>query len=838
MALRLLSDRVMKGSLRIIVAGVALLVVAIDVGILTYRHEVRKIDNSTVNNLSTVRDLKVDFVAQWRASLIADAELLRHTPAFLNLALRPSQHNRRDVEDVLSWVAPNFSTRAYTSVRLFAPGQDLDEPPEVRSLIAASQTGDITRSQLSAPFRDAGGRVRFAAVGPIMTGDGGVTGYAVALVADPSASLFPSIQRWPTPSPSAETLLVARQGDEIIFLNPLRHDHAAPLTMRRPMSTTLPAALAFSSPSTERPRTLADYRGVPVLAAWSRVPDSDWAVVAKTDVAEVYQPLHLFMWSLAITLTAIVGSGIFITLWLTARRDAGMLRKTRQIEDRLALAVRSAGIGLWDWDVERDVSFFSPEYEAQIGYAPGDLPTSFADWESRLHPDDRERTLAVFRDYIANPSDSYVVECRLRHKDGTYRNILSRAQGEFVNGRLVRMVGCTIDITATKTLEAQLRQAQKMEAVGRLAGGVAHDFNNLLTVINGYVEFLIADHPSGALGRDLQEIQRAGKSAERLTRQLLVFSRTARQKKSQTDVNQLIKDWQRLLGRTLGDDVTVQTDLCEEATVVNIDDEQIEQVIMNLAVNAKDAMPSGGTLWLRTDVRRVRDTELTCTGQLKPGHYVVVSVQDNGTGIPDDVLPHIFEPFFTTKESGKGTGLGLATVHGVMTGCDGAIGIKTSPSGTTFSLYFPHVAGAAAFADDASPSRSQTLWPRHVLVVDDDVAVRAVIAREIANMGHRVETGDVNYAFAALRERRHFDILVTDVVMPDINGMELSQRMRVKLPELRTIFITGYADSDITTAFPSNAVVLRKPLARTALRSALDTAAFQTIRSGGYAHAV
>lgn len=223
---------------------------------------------------------------------------------------------------------------------------------------------------------------------------------------------------------------------------------------------------------------------------------------------------------------------------------------------------------------------------------------------------------------------------------------------------------------------------------------------------------------------------------------------------------------------------------------------------------------------------------------MKPGDYVVVSIHDTGTGIPADVLPHIFEPFFTTKESGKGTGLGLATVHGVMKGCNGAIGVKTSPSGTTFSLYFPRVVATASSSLRALPARSHTLFPRHVLVVDDDASVREVITREIASMGHRVETGDVDSAFAALRNGSDFDILVTDVVMPQMSGVELSQRMSAQLPQLCTIFITGYADSDITAAFPSNAVVLRKPLARTALRSAMEAAAIQTIRSGRYAHAV
>jgi PAS domain S-box-containing protein len=562
-------------------------------------------------------------------------------------------------------------------------------------------------------------------------------------------------------------------------------------------------------------------------------------LIASVDVsAQVYRPTTTAMWSMTLGLITVVVVGLCAGLWLSSRHDAAQLRETRQAQDRLAVAMRASGTGFWELNLADNTAYWSPEYKAQLGYSADELDDSFEAWDSRLHPDDRQATLDATARYIANPDGYLTVEYRLRHKDGTYRNFLSRAKGEIDGSRLVRMLGCTIDLTATKTLEAQFRQAQKMEAVGRLAGGIAHDFNNLLTVINGYVEFLLEDHPTGQLASDLQEIQRAGKSAERLTRQLLVFSRTAKQQSSQTNVNQLIADWQRLLGRTLGDDITVAIDLCEEPTTVDLDDQQIEQVIMNLAVNAKDAMPAGGTLKLSTDIRAVHASEDVGTGSLHEGRYVVVSVEDTGTGIPAEVLPHIFEPFFTTKEAGKGTGLGLATVHHVMSGCGGAVSVRTSPMGTRFMLYLPSSKNVHRHQDAASLTKQRTPSPKHVLLIDDDAAVRQIVAREIASAGHRVEAGDTNFAFAALRDGLSFDVLVTDVVMPGISGVELSQRVRARLPRLQTVFITGYADAEITTAFPPNAIVLRKPLARGALHSALDALTLPATEPAGFPYAV
>jgi PAS domain S-box-containing protein len=820
MAARLHYCRAMKGSCGIVCISGALLLVALLVGVFTYRHEVGELERSTIEDLSAIRDLKADAVAEWRTTLLMEGELMRSTPALVAFARHETPHGAAHVADVLDWVRPNFASRQLIAVDVIAPGDHPAYPQEVQSLIAAARQGTAVQSQLSPLFRLADGSVRMAVVGPIAGADNTPTGFVVVLLADPTLTLFANIQQWPTPSPSGETLLVTRDGDRLIYLNRLRHRADPAMTVRAAFTGDQPAALSLSGAAA--PADLVDYRRVPVLAAWKKIPNSDWALVSKIDTAEVFAPLQSLMWSLTITLAALVVGGITLTLWVTEKREITRLLQAKAIEHRLAVTVNAAQIGLWEFDVDTQAVYFSPEYKAQLGYRDDELPSEHGEWVSRLHPDDGERVAAVMQSYVDNPVGLYTAEFRLRHKDGGYRHILSRAQGEVVNGRLVRMLGCHIDITSTKELEAQLRHAQKMEAVGRLAGGIAHDFNNLLTVINGYVEFLLEDHKSGPLNRDLQEIQRAGKSAERLTRQLLVFSRTSRTKSKQTNVNQLLADWQRLLGRTLGDSVIVEVDPCSDATIVDVDEEQVEQVIMNLAVNAKDAMPAGGFLKLRTDVREVRAAERTCSGELRPGRYVVVSVQDTGTGIPTEVMPHVFEPFFTTKDAGKGTGLGLATVHGVMVGCGGSVCVTTSPQGTTFALYFPVSNSSASVSAERLPPNRPALDPKRVLVIDDDLHVREVIAREVARSGHIVEAGDINYAIAALRESRAFDVLVTDVVMPQMSGVELSELLKAKLPALRTVFITGYPDAEITSEFPADATVLRKPLSRGNLHAALE----------------
>jgi PAS domain S-box-containing protein len=808
----------MKTWPRVVAVSAAAVLVVGGIAWVSYQRHIRELEASTVRNLESIRQLKVSFVRQWRTALHADGDLLSTIPALIQYAAASRPHDRAHLEEVLNWVRPNFAPRGAT-VMLIAPEDAVPDWDGVPALVAEARLG--TGTTLSDFFRNADG-MRLAVVSPVLRADQQASGFVTLLIVDPSATLLPALATWPGPSPSGETLLVTRDGTDAIYVSGLRHVAKGPLELRVPLSQThLPAVRALTRHQPLAWTSAIDYRGVEVMAAAEQVAGSNWAVVAKLDVSEVYAPLaavQRFTW---IALGGAALTGAFVVLWLLARRDASILRESvaaRRAEDRLALALRSSGIGLWDWDVESNAVYFSAEYKAQLGYADDELESSWQAWQEHLHPDDHDRAVVTVQRYIADPWPGYAQEFRMRHRDGDYRHIEARGEGQFVDGRMVRMTGCHIDVSAQKRLEAQFRHAQKMEAVGRLAGGVAHDFNNVLTVISGYVEYLL-DDPSSPIARELKEIQRAAKSAERLTRQLLVFSRSEKRAEGVTDVNQLLKDWQKLLGRTLGDDIAIQLDLGEGPALVQLDTERIEQAVMNLAVNARDAMRGGGTLTLRTMRRRVERQESCSSGDVKPGDYWVVSVQDTGSGIPSAVAPHIFEPFFTTKSDEKGTGLGLATVHGIATGCGGAVCFTTSPSGTTFSLFLP-VAQRAAEVETPAPALRPAGTGRRVLIVDDDEAVRTVLAREVARLGHIAEAGDAAHAVAKVHATR-FDVLLTDVVMPHLSGMELAELMRKSQPWLEVIYMTGYAAPDLDKPIPPGAAVLRKPMTTASLAQAL-----------------
>ncbi|MCM2270812.1 MAG: response regulator, partial [Thermoanaerobaculia bacterium] len=349
-------------------------------------------------------------------------------------------------------------------------------------------------------------------------------------------------------------------------------------------------------------------------------------------------------------------------------------------------------------------------------------------------------------------------------------------------------------------LEAQFRQAQKMEAVGRLAGGVAHDFNNLLSVILGYAEVAMArDGLDDATRADVAEIRRAGESAAALTRQLLAFSRQQVLSPVVLDLNAVVAPLEPMLARLLGEDVVVRLRLAPALGRVEADAHQIEQVVMNLAVNSRDAMPDGGHLTIET-----ADVELDAAYAeqhvgVEPGHYVMLAISDDGHGMDAATRERLFEPFFTTKEAGKGTGLGLATVYGIVKQSGGHIWIYSeSGQGTTFRIYLPRTDGAAP-AVVARPPAAPRGGDETVLVVEDQEALRQLLGRLLSAAGYRVLTAS-NGAEALALSAAHagaVDLVLTDVVMPEMGGLELMARLRERHPELRVLFMSGYTEETV-----------------------------------------
>lgn len=368
-------------------------------------------------------------------------------------------------------------------------------------------------------------------------------------------------------------------------------------------------------------------------------------------------------------------------------------------------------------------------------------------------------------------------------------------------GRAEAVLGVSRDVTKHKRLEAQYMQAQKMEAVGRLAGGVAHDFNNLLTAILGYADLLSAqlsaDDPRWA---DVQEITKAGQSAARLTRQLLAFSRRQILQTVALSLNDVIRDAQKILGRVVGEDVSIQLDLAPDLEPVMADPGQLEQVMMNLAVNARDAMPNGGRLSIKTENVEIDQSQGHIRG-ISPGRYVLLAMTDTGSGISPEVHAHLFEPFFTTKGPGKGTGLGLATVHGIVKQSYGCIWVDSEPArGATFTILLPSTQPSAKPVHQPGPTEAESFASSEtILLVEDNAPLLRLASKILRRLGYRVLTA--NSAEAALdlcaREGNIVDLLITDVVLPGLSGPTLADQLKAQWPQLRTLLMSGYTDDNI-----------------------------------------
>jgi two-component system cell cycle sensor histidine kinase/response regulator CckA len=411
---------------------------------------------------------------------------------------------------------------------------------------------------------------------------------------------------------------------------------------------------------------------------------------------------------------------------------------------------------------------------------------------------------------------SELTSLRHRRKDGTLIDVDIEAQPITFAGRPARLV-LARDVTARRQLEDQLRQAQKMEAVGQLAGGIAHDFNNLLTAILGCTQLLLhATPPEDARREDVEEIKNAGLRAAELTRQLLAFSRRQVLAPKLLDLNAVVANMDKMLRRLIGEDVALATELAADLGPVSADPGQLEQVLLNLAVNARDAMPQGGRLTIATANVLLTEEYAERHHRLPPGHYVLLAVSDTGIGMDEATQKHLFEPFFTTKEVGKGTGLGLATVYGIVKQSGGYIWVYSEPDhGTTVRVYLPRVPGAAEPLPAAEPAPELRRGTETVLLVEDATPVRTLARKSLENCGYRVL--DAADGRAALELSAHhaggIDILVTDVVMPGMSGRELAERLAPLRPGMRVLYTSGYTDDAMVHqgVLRSGVAFLQKP---------------------------
>jgi PAS domain S-box-containing protein len=501
-------------------------------------------------------------------------------------------------------------------------------------------------------------------------------------------------------------------------------------------------------------------------------------------------PVEMAITSLANGVTACIGHDI------SARKEAEKARVDAETKYRTLVEQVAAISYIAELGIQGQWHYVSPQIEAITGYSQDEWLASSRDWTRHIPAEDHAVIEAA--EAASVRGERFQAEYRIVRKDGAVIWVSDTAV--VVSGSYTHpvMEGIIVDITERKLLENQLQQSRRMEAVGRLAGGIAHDFNNLLTIIKGYAE--LAVQRAGIqpeLRADVQQIENASERASALIRQLLAFSRRQVLQPKILDLNTIVLGLDKLLGRLIGEHIEMVTRCGANVGHVKADPAQIEQVIMNLVVNARDAMPKGGRLTVETVNVELDSTYARDHVSVKPGSYVMLAVSDSGTGMSPETVAHIFEPFYTTKESGQGTGLGLSTVYGIVKQSGGYIWVYSEPGkGTTFKVYLPRVAEKVDKPDvvelPVAARGNET-----ILLVEDEEAVRELASRILSAKGYSV------VAAKSVKEAEQFSekhagkihLLLTDIIMPGTSGRELARRITARHPRTRVLYMSGYTDN-------------------------------------------
>jgi PAS domain S-box-containing protein len=517
---------------------------------------------------------------------------------------------------------------------------------------------------------------------------------------------------------------------------------------------------------------------------------------------------------------------------VTAQREAA--EALGASEEWLRLASDVGKFGIWDWDIVTNRVSWSPRLYEFHGIAPEKFGGTLEAFQDLVHPADAERLGGIIGAALENRSE-FQAEFRAIRPDGGIRWLLTNGRvmtdGE---GRAVRMLGATQDVTQRREAEERQRQSQRIEAAGRIAGGVAHEVNNQMTVVLGLSDFMLrSPELSPGLRADLVQIRRAGERSALITSQLLAFSRRQVLWPTLIDLNQIISDFERVLRKTAGEHATLVLRLSPDLPPVLADRAQMEQVLLNLTLNAADALqPGSGTLTIETG--RKNFSPEYAGGRpdvaVAVGPYVMVAVTDTGSGMPPEVMSHVFEPFYTTKPVGEGSGLGLSSVYGIVKQSNGYIWVYSEPGrGTTFKIYLPVPAGQPA-EQPAEPVAALSGGTETILVVEDETDLRGLFCRMLGELGYRaLEAGNGREALDILRRPgRPVDLVLTDIAMPVMGGRELAHQVAREFPGLPVLFMSGYTDMDIVSRglLEENVPFIQKPFMPDAvalqLRQVLD----------------
>ncbi len=540
----------------------------------------------------------------------------------------------------------------------------------------------------------------------------------------------------------------------------------------------------------------ADYRHLAssygLGACWSMPISSQDGAVLGTFACYYREPRSPDAYHLLLIDRAAHLASITIEHHRTKKQLEAAETRYRTLVERLPAITYMAEVG-----VQGRWFFVSPQIETMLGYTPNEWMADPALWMSRIHSDDREIALEAEK-RVQETGELYKAEYRMCARDG--RILWFRDEANLLTDIAAKpvMQGVLYDITEYRRLEDQLRQSQKMEAVGQLAGGVAHDFNNLLMIIEAHSERIRERlSPGDSIYADAIEIRNAVARAASLTERLLAFGRKQLLQPRILDLSSILSEIANMIRRLLAENIEMEINVEPRLSWVKVDRNQIEQAILNLAVNARDAMPEGGKLTIGLQNAHFEKAQTWRHGLVEPGDYVVLSVSDTGIGMNTETQSHIFEPFFTTKQPGKGTGLGLSTVYGTVKDSGGAIDVESEPNrGSAFRIFFPACESEASPEETPVFPRSSPSGNETILLVEDQVGIREVANDYLLQLGYNVlaaPDGEAAMEVAQSRKQR-IDLLVTDLVMPKMGGRQLAARLAEMYPRTKVLFMSGYPD--------------------------------------------
>ena len=496
-----------------------------------------------------------------------------------------------------------------------------------------------------------------------------------------------------------------------------------------------------------------------------------------------------------LTVTALPDGGVVcVSRDMTAKREAENARAQAEAKYRMLVEQVAAISYIAELGIHGEWLYVSPQVETMFGFSPEEWLMDSRAWTQHVHPDDHRTVEAA--EEASKRGERFQAEYRVVRKDGRIIWVADTAVVVAGSGAHPLMEGIIVDITERKQLETQLQQARRMEAIGRLAGGIAHDFNNLLTIIKGYTELALKrPRISPELQADVERIEDASERAGTLVRQLLAFSRRQVLQPKLVDLNSIVLGLDKLLRRLMDEEIHMSTIPGKNIGTIKADPGQMEQVIMNLVVNARDAMPKGGRLTVETANVDLDAAYASDHATVKPGSYVMLAVSDTGTGMSPETVAHIFEPFYTTKEGGRGTGLGLSTVYGIVKQSGGYIWVYSEPGrGSSFKVYLPRVQQAAEELITVKVSNSKQKGTETILLVEDEPQVRELARMVLSEKGYTVlvASSPEDAESACAKHGAEIHLLLTDLVMPGITGRELAKRLTARHPKMGVLYMSGY----------------------------------------------